>query len=125
MSDFEQKLENIGKTLLSSSDISSQETDCYLLGHEEIIVVETFKLRETNVFSHLISMGHELLKYTASNITTSTDQTTVQNIKNILTELQIRFTNSLSGFCKLDQIPLTGSYDNLVALSLKVITGNY
>ena len=95
------------------------------MGEEEMIVVETFKLRETKVYSHFISMGHELLKYTASNITSSTDQTTVQNIKNILTELQIRFTNSLSGFCKLDQIPLSGSYDNLVASSLKVITGNY
>ena len=94
------------------------------MGEEEMIVVETFKLRETNVYSHFISMGYELLKFTASNITTNTDQTTVQNIKNILTQLQIRFTNSLSGFCKLEQIPLTGSYNNLVASSLKVITGD-
>ena len=94
------------------------------MGEEEMIVVETFKLRETNVYSHLISMGNELLRFTASNITTDTDQTTVQNIKNILTQLQIRFTNSLSRFCKLEQIPLTGSYNNLVASSLKVITGD-
>ena len=89
-----------------------------------MIVVETFKLRETNVYSHLISMGNELLRFTASNITTDTDSTTVQNIKNILTQLQIRFANSLSSFCKMEQIPLTGSYNNLVASSLKVITGD-
>ena len=89
-----------------------------------MLVVETFKLRQTNVYSHLISMGNELLRFTASNITRDTDMTTVQNIKNILNQLQIRLTNSLSGFCKLDQIPLTGSYNNLVASSLKVITGD-
>ena len=94
-----------------------------LLGDEKMIVVESFKMKETKVFSHFISMGHELLKYTAANITSSTDQTTVENIKNILTELQIKFTNSVSGFCKLDHIPLSGNYDNLVASSLKVITG--
>ena len=89
-----------------------------------MIVVETFKLRQTNVYSHLIAMGNELLRFTASNITRDADQTTVQNIRNILDLLQIRLSTTLSGYCKPDQIPLKGGYSNLVASSLKVITGD-
>ena len=90
-----------------------------------MIVVETFKLRQTNVYSHLIAMGNELLRFTASNITRDADQTTVQNIRNILDQLQIRLSSTLSGYCTPDQIPLTGRYNNLVASSLKVITGDF
>ena len=89
-----------------------------------MIVVETFKLRQTNVYGHLIAMGNELLRFTASNITRDADQTTVQNIRNILDQLQIRLSSTLSGYCIPDQIPLTGRYNNLVASSLKVITGD-
>ena len=90
-----------------------------------MIVMESFKMKETKVFNHLISMGFELLKYTAANITSTTDQTTVENIKNILKEMQIKFTNTVSGYCNLDHIPCipSGSYDNLVSSSLKVVTG--
>ena len=89
-----------------------------------MIVVETFKLRQTNVYGHLIAMGNELLRFTASNITRDADLTTVQNIRNILDQLQIRLSSTLSGYCIPDQIPLTGRYNNLVASSLKVITGD-
>ena len=90
-----------------------------------MIVVQTFKLGQTNVYSHLIAMGNELLKYTAANITRDVDQTTVQNIRNILDQLQIRLSSTLSGYCTPDQIPLAGRYNNLVASSLKVITGDF
>ena len=89
-----------------------------------MIVVQTFKLQQTNVYSHLIAMGEELLKFTASNITRDADLTTVMNIRNILDQLQMRLVSTLSGYCTPDQIPLKGRYNNLVASSLKVITGD-
>ena len=106
--------------------LTLQEHDhCFLLGEEKLVVLQSFKMKETKAFNHLISMGLELLKYTAANITSTTDQTTVENIKNILKEMQIKFTNTVGGFCNLDHIPRvpSGSYDNLVSSSLKVVTG--
>ena len=89
-----------------------------------MFVIETFKLYQTNVYSHLIAMGNELLKFTSANITRDADLTTAQNIRNILDLLQIRLITTLSGYCKPDQIPLKGGYSNLVASSLKVVTGD-
>ena len=89
-----------------------------------MFVIETFKLYQTNVYSHLIAMGNELLKFTSANVTRDADMTTVQNIRNILDILQIRLSNTLSGYCIPEQIPLKGGYSNLVAASLKVVTGD-
>ena len=69
-------------------------------------------------------MGNELLKFTSANVTRDADMTTVQNIRNILDILQIRLSTTLSGYCKPEQIPLKGGYSNLVAASLKVVTGD-
>ena len=108
--------------------LNLQEQDqCFLLGEEKMVVIQSFKLKETKAFNHLIEMGLELLQYTGTNITSTTDRTTVENIKNILRAMQIKFTNTIGGFCTLDhtpQIPL-GNYDNLVSSSLKVVTGKF
>ena len=95
-----------------------------MLGEEDMYVIQTFKLYQTNVYGHLIAMGNELLKFTSANVTRDVDMTTVQNIRNILDILQIRLSNTLSGYCKPEQIPLKGGFSSLVDASLKVVTGD-
>ena len=92
-----------------------------------MVIIQSFKLKETKAFNHLIEMGLEVLQYTGMNITSTTDRTTMENIKNILRALQIKFTNAIGGFCTLDHIPRIpfGNYENLVSSSLKVVTGKF
>ena len=102
-----------------------EQEQCYLIGEEKMVIIQSFKLKKTKAFNHLIEMGLEVLQYTGMNITSATDRTTVKNIKNILRALQIKFTNTIGGFCTLDHIPRIplGNYENLVSSSLKVVTG--
>ena len=104
-----------------------EQEQCYLIGEEKMVIIQSFKLKETKAFNHLIEMGLEVLQYTGMNIISTTDRTTVENIKNILRALQIKFTNTIGGFCTLDHIPRIplGNYENLVSSSLKVVTGKF
>ena len=103
------------------------QEQCFLIGEEKVVIIQSFKLRETKAFNHLIEMGFEVLQYAEKNITSTIDKTTTENIRSILRALQIMFTNAIGGFCTLDHIPRIplGNYENLVSSSLKVVTGNF